>query len=108
MTVRELMEQGFTEVTVPEPDREIRGAYMGDLLSWVMGRCKEDDAWLTIMSNVNVIAVASLANPAVVILTEGVTLPDEIRILAETKGVNVVSTELPSYEAAVALSKLIS
>ena len=108
MTVRDLTEYGFTAVTLPEPEREIRGAYMGDLLSWVMGRCKEDDAWLTIMSNVNVIAVASLANPSVVILTEGVTLPDDLVELAGTKGVNVVSTELPSFEAAVALSKLIS
>ena len=106
MTAGALLENGFTGISMPEPEREIRGAYMGDLLSWVMGRCSEDQAWITIMSNVNVVAVASLANPSVVILSEGVTLPDEIRTLAEEKGVNVVSTELPSYEAAIRLSEL--
>ena len=72
-----------------------------------MGRCEEDNAWITIMSNVNVIAVASLANPSVVILFEGVTLPEDLKTLAETKGVNVVSTEFPSYETAVRLSEWI-
>ncbi|MBO4411928.1 MAG: hypothetical protein IKY02_06185 [Lachnospiraceae bacterium] len=108
MKVAELLEHGFTAIALPNGDREIRGAYVGDLLSWVMGRCEEDQAWITIMSNVNVIAVASLANPSVVILSEGVTVPEEIRNLAENKDVNLLSTSLPSYEAAVSLSALIS
>ena len=29
--------------------REVKGCYCGDLLSWVMGRAKADDAWLTVM-----------------------------------------------------------
>ena len=28
--------------------REVKGCYCGDLLSWVMGRAKADDAWLTV------------------------------------------------------------
>ena len=36
--------------------REVKGCYCGDLLSWVMGRAKADDAWLTVMGNVNAIA----------------------------------------------------
>ena len=107
MTAGKLLENGFTCISMPEPDREIRGAYIGDLLSWVMGRCEEDQAWITIMSNMNVVAVASLANPSVVILSEGATLPEEIRTVAEEKSVNVVSTELPSYEAAIRLSELL-
>ena len=30
--------------------REVKGCYCGDLLSWVMGRAKADDAWLTAVS----------------------------------------------------------
>ncbi|MBQ6679314.1 MAG: hypothetical protein IJM76_04755 [Lachnospiraceae bacterium] len=80
---------------------------MGDLLSWVMGRACADAAWITIMSNQNVAAVAVLADVSCVILTEGVTLDENVKGLAEAKGINVLTTALPSYEAAVRLSELI-
>ena len=58
MTVAEFAEKYSMEVlSMPDPAREIKGGYMGDLLSWVMGRAKADQAWITIMSNQNIIAV---------------------------------------------------
>lgn len=108
MKVSDLLKEGFEPVTVPDPDREIRGVYIGDLLSWVMGRAKADDAWITIMSNINVAAVASLADTAAVILSEGVTLEETVVRAAEDKGINIVSTKLPTYETAVLLSGILS
>ena len=61
MKVSDLLQNGFTEITMPDGEREIDGVYIGDLLSWVMGRASQDNAWITIMSNINVIAVATLA-----------------------------------------------
>lgn len=90
----------FNPVTLPDKDREINGAYIGDLLSWVMGRAKEDNIWITIMNNINVIAVASLADVSCVILAEGVTLDDELAETANSKGINVLSSPLPAYEIA--------
>ncbi len=108
MTVKQLSEhQEFSPVTLPEGQREIKGVYIGDLLSWVMGRAQSDDAWITIMSNVNVAAVASLADTACIILAEDVSLDDEVRNTAQAKGINVLSTKLSAYEAAVVLSGLI-
>ena len=108
MTVKQLSElQEFSVITLPRPEREIKNVYIGDLLSWVMGKAQEDDAWITIMNNVNVIAVASLSDTACVILSEGVTLEDEIKATAESKGINVLSTEKSTFEAAVILSGLI-
>ena len=105
MTVKELAEQfGFQPVSLPEPDREIRGCYIGDLLSWVMGRAQGDNVWITIMSNVNTVAVASLSDVAVVLLAEGVTLDEQLTQTAEAKGVNVLSTGLSAFEAAVKIA----
>ncbi len=105
MTVNELMTAcNFDAVCLPDSEREVHGAYIGDLLSWVMGRAQEDNAWVTIMSNINVIAVASLSDVACVILAEGVTLDDELKATAEQKGINVLKTELPAFEAAQLLS----
>ena len=102
MTVSELAGALSAEViTCPEPDRNVTGGYCGDLLSWVMGRAQSGDLWITIMSNVNTIAVASLSDVAAVLLAEGVTLDPELVKTAEEKGVNVLSTGLSAFDAAV-------
>ena len=102
MTVNELaLKYGFSTVSLPFPEREIKGAYIGDLLSWVMGRAKEDCAWITIISNVNVIAVASLVDVACVILAEGVSLEGDVLETARKKGINVLYSPHPSYETAI-------
>ena len=105
MTVRELSQQySFDIICMPDGDREIHGCYIGDLLSWVMGRAREDNAWITIMSNINVVAVASLSDVACVILAEGVTLDEEIRKTAEQKDINVLCSKEPIFETAKLIS----
>ena len=99
MKVNELASlDGFSALTLPDGEREICGVYIGDLLSWVMGRAKADDAWITIMSNINIVAVASLADVACIILAEGVQLEKTVIETAEAKGVNVLSCSLPAFE----------
>ena len=109
MTVRKLMEDlQLKPISCPDPDREIKGCYIGDLLSWVMGRAEADQAWITIMSNLNIVAVASLADVACVLLAEGVELEADVRKTAEEKGVNVLSSTLDAYQLAVKLHSLLS
>ncbi len=108
MTVKALCDAcGLNPICLPSAEREIGGVYVGDLLSWVMGRAEADDAWITIMSNNNVIAVASLADTACVIFAEGVAPTDDIIGLAQNKGINLISSPLPAYETAVKLSGVI-
>lgn len=98
---------GLKVISLPHPEKEINGAYVGDLLSWVMGRAESGNLWITIMSNVNVVAVSSLADVSAVILAEGVTLDDEVSAVAKEKGVNVLSTEASAYETAKAVASII-
>ena len=108
MKVSELVaDKRFEAISLPSPDREISGSYIGDLLSWVMGRAEADNAWVTIMSNVNVIAVATLADVSCVILAEGVSLDAQTTATAFEKGVNVISSPLSAYEIALALGGMI-
>ena len=107
MTVTELKDTlSLTPVTLPEGDREVQGVYIGDLLSWVMGRAQADNVWLTIMSNLNIVAVATLADVSCIVLCEGVTLEESVRNTAEAKGVNILTTEAPAYETAKKLAEL--
>lgn len=106
MTVNELCNiDGFISLTNPDGDREINGVYIGDLLSWVMGKAQCDNAWITIMSNINTLAVATLTDVACVILAEGVTLEDNVKNAAETKGINVISSRYSAYDTALILNK---
>ena len=108
MTVNELCEKcGFSAVVIADGEREVSGCYIGDLLSWVMGRANADNAWITIMSNINIIAVASLADVACIILSEGVTVDDQIIETAKQKEINIISSQLPSYETSVKVSEMI-
>lgn len=108
MTVYELSQNSqFNVLTMPDPDREIKGAYIGDLLSWVMGKAEFDNIWITIMSNINVVAVASLSDVSCVLLAEDVALDDEVLSTAKQKGINILSTPMSAYDAAIKLSGMI-
>ncbi len=105
MTVKEIAKEcSFEELCIPNPDREVNGVYIGDLLSWVMGRANADNAWITIMSNINVIAVASLSDVACVILAEDVKLEEDVLNTAKLKGINVLKSSSSAYETALMLN----
>ena len=108
MTVRELAESmGFSAFCMPEPDREVTGGYAGDLLSWVMGNAKADQVWVTIMSNVNVAAVASLTDVAAVVLCEGVAPDPDTLEKARTKGINLLGTEKTAFDTVLGMKGLV-
>ena len=60
MTVQNLIDELNLKTLVEgDVDREVTDCYIGDLLSWVMGRAPADSAWLTVMGNINSIALRS-------------------------------------------------
>lgn len=104
MTVKEAIATYKLEaLALPAPNREIHGGYVGDLLSWVMTRLQPDEAWVTIMNNINVIAVASLADAACVILTENAEVEDAVIAKAEEQGVNLLRSAHSSFEVCLLL-----
>ena len=108
MDVRTYAEAASLDVLVPgEAGRTIEGGYCGDLLSWVMGRAREGDAWMTVMGNVNAVAVAVLADTACIILTEDSPLDPEAKAKAEAQGVAILRSGENAYHLAVALGKLL-
>jgi len=106
--VSELMEQlNLTAFSLAEPDREISGGYAGDLLSWVMGRAGEDQAWFTIMSNMNILAVAALSGVSAVILTEGVQPDAGVTERAKAQGINLLGSDEATFTLCGKLSALL-
>ena len=100
MTVEKFAEKyGYEILCIPDPERVISDGYAGDLLSWVMGRLTEGSAWITIMSNINIVAVATLSDPSCIILSEGVDLDDGVVDKALQQGVNILRTQKDTFSA---------
>ncbi|MDO4325105.1 MAG: hypothetical protein Q4E24_03555 [bacterium] len=103
MTVQELIDSGmFAVENVGEgTDREITQPFCCDLLSVAMGRAPERGAWVTVMGNMNTLAVASLTETACIILAEGAVLDEVAKKKAKEQEITVLSTDEPIFEAAL-------
>ena len=64
-----------------------------------MSRAPSDCAWVTVMANINTLAVASLADASCIILAEGTDLDEMCRAKAKAQGICVFKTALPVFDA---------
>lgn len=99
MTVAALIEKLDLEVlNLAEGEREITGGYTGDLLSWVMGKAESGDMWVTIMTNLNVVAVASLVDAACVVIADKAEVAPEVIEKAKQQGINLLRSDKSAYQ----------
>ena len=108
MTVSDTSKIINAQTVCGDLSKSFDGVYIGDLLSRAMSHVECNNLWITIMSNINVIAVATLTEPAAVILAEGVELQEDALVGAKENGITVLSTELSAYEVAAKLHEAIS
>lgn len=108
MKLSELInELALTKIAPFSEDVSPTGVYAGDLLSRAMGRIESGELWITIMSNANVIAVASLTEVSAIILAEGVELMPEAKEAALAQKIGVYSSNDTVYELCKKLGKLL-
>lgn len=109
MKVSELKEKLNLDILTSKDyeDRDVEGCYIGDLLSHVMGKAGCGDAWITIMNNINIVAVASLTDAACIILSEGVSADEKVIEKACSEGIIILKSELGAYQLAVAISEIL-
>lgn len=109
MTVRELIDQNLAEVVNAgeELDRKITKVFCCDLLSIAMGRAPAGCVWVTVMANINTLAVASLADAACIVLAEGARLDENAAKKAEDQGITVLASERPIFDLALSVHDLL-
>jgi hypothetical protein len=108
MTVKELVSVFDAKVyNLDDEMREVTSGYAGDFLSAVMGKAPTDSAWFTIMNYVNVCAVATLAEVAVVVLCEGVEPDPPLLNKVKMQGVNLIAVKEDIYGAVKKVCHLI-
>lgn len=103
MTVKELALQSNLTALNDFEDKEIKGVYCCDLLSVVMSKAFSGCAWVTVMGNINSIAVASLVDMACIILAENAVLDDAALEKANKHNIAVLKADKPVFETALAV-----
>lgn len=109
MKVKELIQELSLEIlNIEDDDREVEGGYAGDLLSWVMGRAGSGSAWITIMTNINIVAVAALCDTACVILAENVEIDPSVIDKAKAQDITILRSPSGAFELCAKISSLIN
>ncbi len=93
MTVKEMTQNlGYKIINEADSLNEaVTGVYTCDLLSHAMAKVNKGDAWITVHTNLNVIAVASLTDCACVIIPENIEIESQTVERASEKGVSLLS-----------------
>jgi hypothetical protein len=73
-------------------DNPVKGAYVSDLLSDVMGKAVEGDIWITMQIHKNIIAVASLKELSAILIVNGGRPEPDTLATAESEGIVVLGT----------------
>lgn len=109
MTLQQLIEQsGFTVLNAgTHPETVLTKPFTCDLLSVCMSKASAQSVWVTVMGNVNAIAVAVLTDVACIVLAEHTELDAIALEKAKQQGVTVLQTELPIFDAALHVHTLI-
>ncbi|EGD49200.1 DRTGG domain protein [Ruminiclostridium papyrosolvens DSM 2782] len=99
MTLEKLLQKIDGKV-ITENTKEITidNIYICDLLSWVMSHAKKGDAWITVLTNVNVPAVALLAEVACVIIPEDIPVEELTLRKAKENGIIIIGTQYSAFD----------
>lgn len=109
MTVNELLNKtSLKPLCVADGEREIKGIYNCDLMSVVMSKGFSGACWVTIMSNINSVAVAALTDMAVIILADGAALDQLMIDKAKAQDINVLQSDKPIFETSLEIYKLLN
>lgn len=93
-------------VTKEDKEIQLEGVYIGDLLSVVMAKAKENYAWITIQTHLNVMAVAELLDLSCVIIVENMEIEEDTLVKANELNIPILKTEESAYQVACRLNKL--
>lgn len=87
--------------------REVTGCYIGDLLSWVMSKAQSGNVWITVQTNINILAVATLTDVSCIIVPESIVVDENTLKKANMQGITILSSSKTSYELACELAVLL-
>ncbi|MBC8595709.1 AraC family transcriptional regulator [Qingrenia yutianensis] len=93
-------------LTENNAEKEVSGCYISDLLSLAMGRVGEKNVWITVQTNVNIVAIAVLTEASCVVVPENIEVGADVIKKAKDEDVIIFSADDTAYELAVKIGAL--
>ena len=106
VTVLEMQDKLQLKPLTSMKNKQVTGAYVCDLLSWVMAQGSAGMAWITVQTHLNVVAVAALKEFSCVIVPEDIEVPKATLDKAEEEGVVFFSSAQTAYGVCRSLAGL--
>lgn len=106
MIVKDLSKiEGFNTVLLADENLVIKEAYVGDLLSDVIGNIGDDSILITVQAHKNTIAVGALASMPAIIICNDRSCPDDMIKAAKENDISLFTTEDNQFQASVKVAK---
>lgn len=90
-----------------DPEVEVQGGYVSDLLSDVLAHAQPGDLWLTHQRHLNVVAVGKLREVAGIVFVRGIRPGPEAVRKAEEEEVNLLVSREDAFHTAGKLHRLL-
>ena len=107
MDTKKLEEKlGLKQIAGNDEIKKVSGMYICDLLSLVMSRARNNDVWVTVQTNINIVAVAHLTEVSCIIIPENIAVDNNTIVKANDEGILIYQSDKTAYELAAAFSKI--
>lgn len=107
MTIQDIIDKtGWNSLIDQKLDTTVEAVFCGDLLSYVMGHGESGQAWITMQTHQNVIAIAALKEFACVILVDDLDPDPDAFDSAKELGIPILVSPLDTFASAKVLVNL--
>ena len=100
MTGKEFAEKINGTIVSGDVSTNLDGCYIGDLLSLAMSKVQSGNIWITIQSNINIVAVASLTDAGCIVICDGFSPDADALAKAKDEDILIITSEKSAYEIA--------
>lgn len=87
-------------------ERDVKGVYCCDLLSWVMSHAEKGNIWITVQVHPNIVAVASLLELSCIIIPEDIEVEEITLKKSVQENIPVLRSSLTAHELCFKLGEL--
>jgi hypothetical protein len=108
ITVEQLIKinENFQPVFLHDKLKIITGGFATDLLSHGIDKAQQGDAWLTILTNYNMTAPASIIDVSCVIVCDDIKPTEHLIEKSKLMGINLLKTNFSIFDCSVVLNKI--
>lgn len=102
MTVNDYINELSLEiVSKGNLNKEIAGCYCSDLLSHCMSNIESENVWITVQTNINIVAIAVLTELSCIVIAQEMQIDDTVVKKAASEGITILRSSDTAYELCV-------